>query len=117
MITMYFTTLSFRYEDGTKHGPDPRAIQNDMRNEYSQSVSYWKAWKARSWAQDLIRGTPESNYRLLPSYCYMLGQVNPGTYTRFERYEDKRFKYAFIALGVSIRGFAYMRKVRKASML
>ena len=36
---------------------------------------------------------------------------NPGTFTRIEVDENKKFKFFFMALGVSIRGFAYMRKV------
>ena len=85
-----------------------------MLKEYSQNVSYWKAWKAKEWAQNLIRGTPEANYRLLPQYCHVLKQFNPGTYTSFEIEDEDRFKYVFVAIGASIRGFTYMRKVYKS---
>lgn len=75
------------------------------------TVSYWKAWKAKGLAQDLIRGTPEKNYEMLPSYLHMMQQVNPGTYTCIEIDTCNRFKYAFLSFGASIRGFHMMRKV------
>ena len=111
-MKLLMTILFFcRYASGVKKGSNPKSIQNDMRNEYSLNVSYWKAWRAKEWAQNLIRGTPEDNYKLLPSYLHVMKQVNPGTYTNFEVRQDKGFKYTFIAIGASIRGFDYIRKV------
>ena len=98
--------------EGVKDGPDVHQIQNDVQKELHERISYWKARKAREKAQELIRGSPEENYALLPAYCHVLTQVNPGTYTKLVIDEETdRFKSIFIAYGVSIRGFAFMRKV------
>ncbi|XP_062102913.1 uncharacterized protein LOC133813897 [Humulus lupulus] len=69
---------------------NPRSLAGFMREEMKVQVSYWKAWKGKQWAQNLIRGTAKENFALLPSYCHMLKRANPG---------------------VAIRGFTYMRKV------
>ncbi|XP_062080131.1 uncharacterized protein LOC133784875 [Humulus lupulus] len=41
----------------------------------------------------------------------MLKRANPGTVTHIELDSEYKFKYFFMALGVAIRGFTYMRKV------
>ncbi|KAL8137960.1 hypothetical protein V2J09_003961 [Rumex salicifolius] len=98
-----------RYE-GVSKGPNPKMIRSDMQNEFDQDVSYWKAWKAHEWAKNLIRGTPEENYAMLPAYCHMLKQVNNGTYTCLEIDNYNRFKSVFISFGASIRAFHLLRK-------
>ena len=102
--------MKLRYQ-GVKQGPNPHEICNEMRIDYGVKCSYWKAWKARKYAQKLIRGCPKKSYATLPSYCYMLQKMNPGTITRLLVDAKDRFKYFFMAFGVSIRGFRYMRKV------
>ncbi|KAL5562473.1 hypothetical protein UlMin_032220 [Ulmus minor] len=61
-------------------------------------ISYYKAWRGRKHAHTLIRGSPEQSFHILPSYFHMLEK-------------ESRFKYLFLAFGVAIRGFRYMRKV------
>ena len=41
----------------------------------------------------------------------MLEKLNLETLTRIEVDGESRFKYLFLAFGVAIRGFCYMRKV------
>ena len=41
----------------------------------------------------------------------MLEKLNPETVTRIEVDGKSGFKYLFLAFGVAIRGFCYMRKV------
>ncbi|KAL5577295.1 hypothetical protein UlMin_018994 [Ulmus minor] len=74
-------------------------------------ISYYKAWRGRKHAHTLIRGSPEHSFHILPSYFHMLKKLNPGTVTRIEVDGESRFKYLFLAFGVAIRGFRYMRKV------
>ena len=95
-----------------KKGLDAIQIKNAMQKEFRQDVSYWKAWKAKEEAQNMIRGTPEGNYEMLPSYFHIMQQVNPGTYACLEIDGYSRFKYAFLSFGASIQGFQAMRKVR-----
>ncbi|XP_062088953.1 uncharacterized protein LOC133795522 [Humulus lupulus] len=89
----------------------PRSLTGFMREEMKVQVSYWKAWKGKQWAQNLIRGIAKEKFSLLLSYCHILKQVNPSTVTHIELDSENTFKYFFMALGVAIRGFTYMRKV------
>ncbi|XP_062080330.1 uncharacterized protein LOC133785087 [Humulus lupulus] len=102
--------LKTRYE-GVKKGPNPAQIVNEMNKNLGVKCSHWKAWKARKCAHELIRGSAANSYPKLPSYLYMVQNSNPGTYTRLIVDEEQKFKYLFLSLGVSIRGFRYMRKV------
>ncbi|XP_062089113.1 uncharacterized protein LOC133795673 [Humulus lupulus] len=99
--------LKARYE-GVKKGPNPAQIVNEMNKNLGVKCSYWKARKC---AHELIRGSAANSYPKLPSYLYMVQKSNPGTYTRLIVDEEQKFKYLFLSLGVSIRGFRYMRKV------
>jgi len=41
----------------------------------------------------------------------MIRRANPGTITRLQIDESRRFNYLFIAFGANIDGFPFMRKV------
>ncbi|KAL5581296.1 hypothetical protein UlMin_013738 [Ulmus minor] len=81
---------------GVEKGPGPKGVQTFARTELGAQISYYKAWRGRKHAHTLIRGSPEQSFHVLPSYFHML---------------ENRFKYLFLAFGVAIRGFRYMRKV------
>ncbi|XP_050214804.1 uncharacterized protein LOC126665909 [Mercurialis annua] len=42
----------------------PNDIIRDMRNDYSIKLDYWKAWKCREIALELLRGKPENSFGL-----------------------------------------------------
>ena len=94
-----------------KETPKAKVLMRYVREELKVQCSYWKAWKARKFAQHLIRGTPKHSFGMLPSYCHVLKEVNPDTVTHIELDSDNKFKYFFMALGAAIRGFRFMRKV------
>ncbi|KAL5575870.1 hypothetical protein UlMin_017569 [Ulmus minor] len=96
---------------GGEKGPTPKDVQTYARTHLNVKISYYKAWRGRKHAQSLIRGSPEQSFHLLPSYCYMLKKVNPRTITHIEVNGDNIFKYLFLAFGVAIKGFEFMRKV------
>ena len=96
---------------GGQKGSVPKDVQSFVRTHLRAKISYYKAWQGRKHAQSLIRGSPEEIFYILPSYCYMLEKVNPGTVTRIEVDGESRFKYLFLAFGAAIRGFQYTRKV------
>ncbi|KAL5565272.1 hypothetical protein UlMin_028436 [Ulmus minor] len=96
---------------GVKKGPGPKGVQTFARTKLGAQISYYKAWRGRKHAHTLIRGSPEQSFHILPSYFHMLEKLNPGTVTRIEVDGESRFKYLFLAFGVAIRGFRYMRKV------
>ncbi|XP_044468532.1 uncharacterized protein LOC123198030 [Mangifera indica] len=64
-----------------------------------------RAWRAKNWALNEIRGSPEESFKLLPIFCHNLEQRNPGTITQIDTDEDHRFHFVFMALGCSIRAF------------
>lgn len=80
----------------------PYDISNDMLHRYRASVNYMKAWKSCKQALKLIRDDPTTTFQLLPSYFYMLQQINIGTITRTKTYHLNRFNYFSMALGASI---------------
>ena len=83
----------------------PKEIRFDMKLKYGVDISYDKTWRAREHALNSIRGTAEESFSRLPSYFSMLEASNPGTLTRIAIDEAQCFKYCFMALGASIRGF------------
>ncbi|XP_062075857.1 uncharacterized protein LOC133779983 [Humulus lupulus] len=99
------------YATGVKKCPNPAQIVNEMNKNLGVKCSYWKAWTARKCAHELLRGSAVNSYPKLPSYLYMVQNSNPGVYTRLIVDEEQKFIYLFLSLGVSIRGFRYMRKV------
>ncbi|KAL5557981.1 hypothetical protein UlMin_034192 [Ulmus minor] len=96
---------------GVEKGPGPKGVQTFARTKLGAQISYYKAWRGRKHAHTLIRGSPEQSFHILPSYFHMLEKLNPGTVTCIEVDGESRFKYFFLAFGVAIRGFRYMRKV------
>ncbi|XP_070675801.1 uncharacterized protein [Malus domestica] len=69
------------------------------------SISYVKAWRAKEHAMELVKGSPEESYTVLPSYFAVLEAKNPGTITTIETDENNCFLYYFMSLGPCIRGF------------
>ncbi|XP_050207457.1 uncharacterized protein LOC126656877 [Mercurialis annua] len=85
----------------------PNDIIRDMRNDYSIKLDYWKAWKCREIALELLRGKPENSFGLLPRYLHMVKQTNPGSVVSLQRNVDHTFLYAFMSLNASISGWSH----------
>ncbi|XP_019227552.1 PREDICTED: uncharacterized protein LOC109208851 [Nicotiana attenuata] len=68
----------------------PAFGENKMKKKFGIDIGYHKAWRAIQKAIACIRGTPEENYQILPSYLHMMVQKNPGTYTSIKRDEQNR---------------------------
>ncbi|XP_008229245.1 PREDICTED: uncharacterized protein LOC103328620 [Prunus mume] len=78
----------------------------DMRKDMGVSTSYVKAWRAREHALELVRGSPEESYAILPSNCATLLEAkNLGMITHIETCNNNHFMYFFMSLGPCIRGF------------
>lgn len=99
---------------GPGGGPRPNEIIQVMRGDHDVHISYWKAWRAREVALDYAKGAGAS-YNLLPDYLNKLVSANPGTIAEIhtDHHENlgNQFKYMFLAMGASIKGYQYMRKV------
>ena len=106
--------LEGKYANGM---PGPRAvdIRDIVLSELKVSVSDMKSWYAKEAAIMSTRGSDENNYKLLSGYMHLLQAQNPGTKYKLQYTEGldgkKQFKYLFFALGASIAGIQYMRKV------
>ena len=61
-----------------------------MKKKFGIDIGYHKAWRAIQKAIAFIRGTPEENYQILPSYLHMMVGKNPGTYTNIKRDAQNR---------------------------
>ncbi|XP_048619968.1 uncharacterized protein LOC106363993 [Brassica napus] len=101
--------------NGSGSGPKPGEIRQVMQGDHDVRISYWKAWRSREIALEYAKGNSIGSYNLLPDYLCKLAQANPGTLAEIEtEYKDNignMFKYLFLAMGASIMGFEYMRKV------
>ncbi|KAL5538739.1 hypothetical protein UlMin_045809 [Ulmus minor] len=96
---------------GCKEAPKPKDIITLGKNVHKVSITYWKAWYGRKLAHDLLRGSLESSFHHLPAYYHMLKRLNPRTIIDIVVVDRNRFKYFFMALGASIKGYSVMRKV------
>ncbi|XP_075478761.1 uncharacterized protein LOC142519606 [Primulina tabacum] len=85
-----------------------------MMQNKGVEISYFKAWRGRQLALDKLLGSPEESYRIMPSYLYMIEQVNRGSKTDLVTDSTGRFIYMFLAYGACIDGFRRMRKVISA---
>lgn len=104
-----------RYVGNGGGPPKPNEIMQVMLGDHDVKISYWKAWRSREIALDNSQGSSAASYNLLPNYLRQLVLANPGTIshleTNFKTGFGHRFKYLFLALGASVRGFDQMRNV------
>ncbi|KAJ4717563.1 MuDR family transposase [Melia azedarach] len=91
--------------DGVARSYRPGSIREDILKQFGVNISYDKAWRAREYALQSVKGSLDESFSLLPAYCEMLEKKNPGTVTHIETDSLNHFKYFFMALGSSIRGF------------
>ncbi|XP_060210515.1 uncharacterized protein LOC132637444 [Lycium barbarum] len=82
-----------------------------MRSRYGLHIGYHKAWRSLQHTYNVIKGSPENNYTLLPQYLHMMKLRNPGTVANIKWTADNKFKYTFFAYGASIEGWKHCRPV------
>ncbi|KAE8719042.1 Enolase 2 [Hibiscus syriacus] len=80
-------------------------IMTDMNTRFKISISYSQAWRAKCYALELMRGSPEALFAQMSAYCHNLKLKNPGSVTHIKTDRDGRFELMFIAIGVAIRSF------------
>ncbi|KAM6578088.1 hypothetical protein CsatB_029925 [Cannabis sativa] len=90
-----------------KRNYTPNEIVDDIADDYSVSISYQKAWRAREKAMVDARRCPQESYGEIPSILYMMQISNPGTITDLVTDEDGKFKYLYFAIGASIKGWQH----------
>ncbi|XP_022865484.1 uncharacterized protein LOC111385332 [Olea europaea var. sylvestris] len=89
----------------------PNDICNDMLHTYVVTMNYVKAWRSQEITLKLIRRDPIESFRKLPSYFYMLEQINPRTVIKLKVDGHNRFKYCFMTLGASIEEWVHCKPV------
>ncbi|KAK1550559.1 hypothetical protein Q3G72_021024 [Acer saccharum] len=77
----------------------------EMQVEHGLHLLYTKAWRAKDHAEASVFGAPEESFKLLPTYCHRLKEVNPGTVTAMKTNDANQFEYMFIAHAASLHGF------------
>ena len=89
MISSHRQAISRLIDDQIKQVYDvitlqyrPREIIFDLNRQHEIKISYKKAWRAREFALESIKGYPEKSYNLLPLWCHMMEAKNPGSMTR-----------------------------------
>ncbi|XP_060966965.1 uncharacterized protein LOC115720511 [Cannabis sativa] len=88
-----------------KRNYKPNDIVEDIAEDYSISISYHKAWRAKEKATFDVKGSPYDSYNEIPGFLYMIQKCNPGTITDLVQDDEGRFKYCFFALASSIKGW------------
>ncbi|XP_019241416.1 PREDICTED: uncharacterized protein LOC109221387 [Nicotiana attenuata] len=81
----------------------PDFVENEMKKKFGIDIGYHKAWRTIQKAVACIRGTPEENYQILPSYLHMMVAQKPRNV--------HKFAYMFYAPAASIVGWSYCRPV------
>ncbi|XP_022880517.1 PKS-NRPS hybrid synthetase CHGG_01239-like [Olea europaea var. sylvestris] len=90
----------------------PTHIARDMEREFGVKISYSKARRGKLRALNMLHGTPRDSFQKLSSYCHVVGESNPGTFTHIEVDFCNRFCYFFVAFGASICGYMqYLRPI------
>ncbi|XP_073120890.1 uncharacterized protein [Henckelia pumila] len=82
-----------------------------IRNNMNADISYYKAWRGKELADNILKGDPTKSFTLLPCYLHMVEKMNRGSITDICIDEKNRFKYMFLAFGACVRGYRSMRKV------
>ncbi|XP_010556040.1 PREDICTED: uncharacterized protein LOC104825417 [Tarenaya hassleriana] len=92
--------------------PSAHEIIDRVKAKYGTTVTYLTALRGKHKAESEIRGDHAEHFRKLPGWLHMLQKRNLGTIVSLELDTDcKSFKYLFIALGATVRGWNYMCKV------
>ncbi|XP_073279496.1 uncharacterized protein [Primulina huaijiensis] len=89
----------------------PKAVMAMMHNSMNADISYYKAWKGKELADNMLKGDPTKSFTKLTCYFHMVEQMNRGSITDIFVDEENRFKYTFLAFGACVRGYRSMRKV------
>ncbi|XP_022891856.1 uncharacterized protein LOC111406707 [Olea europaea var. sylvestris] len=108
--TVVSTCIKYKYTS-SRTIYTPNDIRNNMLHTYEVSLNYVKAWQSREETLKMLRGDPTYSFNKIPTFFFVLQQTNPGSVTSLEIDAHNRFKYCFVALSASIRGWKHCRLV------
>ncbi|XP_022870057.1 uncharacterized protein LOC111389366 [Olea europaea var. sylvestris] len=108
--TIVSTCIKYKYTS-SRTLYTPNDIRNDMLYTYGVSLNYFQAWRSREETLKVLRGDPTDSFNKILAFFSVLQQINPGSVTSLEIDGHNRFKYCFMALGASIRGWKHCRPI------
>lgn len=84
----------------------PKDILHDIYKQYGITIPYKQAWRAKERGLQVIYGSSEEGYYLLPVFCDQIKKTNPGSVAEvFTTGPDNRFQRLFVSFFASIYGF------------
>ncbi|EOX94543.1 PREDICTED: uncharacterized protein LOC18613209 [Theobroma cacao] len=84
----------------------PKEILEEIHRVHGITLSYKQAWRGKERIMAAVRGSFEEDYRLLPQYCDMIRETNPGSIALvYGDPTDNFFQRLFISFQASIYGF------------
>ncbi|KAL6531490.1 hypothetical protein OROMI_027853 [Orobanche minor] len=89
----------------------PLDIQGKLLRDHGVHVTYRTALAGKNHAIKESYGDADKSFQLLPTYLYMLKELNPGSIVALQTCDDGIFQFVFFALGACIRGFSSCRPV------
>ena len=80
-------------------------IQIDMTARFGISLTYKQAWRVKCYAIELLRGTPQQSFQVLPLYFHNLKLKNPGTFTNVLTDSEDRFVMCYMCIGAAVSNY------------
>lgn len=82
-----------------------KEIKLDMSSRFKISLSYTQAWRAKCYAIELLRGSVEESFRVLPLYLHNLKLKNEGSTTNVITDEKDRFLMCYMSIGAAVSNY------------
>ncbi|XP_010467984.1 PREDICTED: uncharacterized protein LOC104747978 [Camelina sativa] len=95
---------------GIVDGVVPQHIEDSMRTMFGMTMDYTTSYRALQYALEYVRGNAKSGYAKLPYRLRKIEQSNSGSVVYLVVDDEHRFKYLFLSIDASIRGFNYVRR-------
>ena len=80
-------------------------IQIDMSAHFGISLTYKQACRAKCYAIELLRGTPQTSFQLIPLYFHNLKLTNSGTITNILTNEEDKFVMCYMSIDATVNNF------------
>ncbi|KAK2637893.1 hypothetical protein Ddye_025688 [Dipteronia dyeriana] len=94
----------------TEDGTEERRVSERPNNSSPSMTIRWtvSAYRSKKCALNQVFDDPWESFQRLPVYFHVLEQSNPRTVTKIKTDSKNVFKYGFMAVGASIKGFNYV---------
>ncbi|KAL3699915.1 hypothetical protein R1sor_017937 [Riccia sorocarpa] len=88
-------------------------LLKELRTTYNRNSSYFQMWRCRELVRDKLRGSVESSFHYIPSFCRKVQQLDPGCVVEWSTWDDatQLFRQAFISPSASRNVLSFTQKV------